>query len=164
MMLGLRTVWLGAVGTGSLALAVGAPSSRRVPSRGLPRRSFPVVLTLRGLRGRSVRSLLARAPQDWERRRGGRRFAWALALGAAAALLLGAGLVGRMNATAAFFGAGALLLGASLLLVAAELAGERPPRRDLCPWRAFARSDSGSRPSAPAAASSPWRSSPSRRS
>jgi hypothetical protein len=43
----------------------------------------------------------------------------------AAALLLGAGLLGRMNATAAFFGAGALLLGASLLLVAARLAGER---------------------------------------
>ena len=49
-----------------------------------------------------------------------------------------------MNATAAFFGAGALLLGSCLLLVAARLAGEGAGPRPM-PWRAFARSGSGSR-------------------
>ncbi len=125
MMLGLRTVWLGAVGTRSLALAVGGGELATGALAGIAAALVSVVLTLRGLRGRSVRSLLARAPQEWSAGRGRRRCAWALALGAAAALLLGAGLVGRMNATAAFFGAGALLLGSSLLLVAARLAGER---------------------------------------
>jgi hypothetical protein len=125
MMLGLRTVWLGAVGTRSLALAVGGAELATGAIAGIAAALLSVVLTLRGLRGRSVRSLLARAPQEWRAGRGRRRSAWALALGAAAALLLGAGLAGRMNATAAFFGAGALLLGSSLLLVAARLAGER---------------------------------------
>jgi ABC-type lipoprotein release transport system permease subunit len=125
MMLGLRTVWLGAVGTRSLALAVGGAELATGAIAGIAAALLSVVLTLRGLRGRSVRSLLARAPQEWRAGRGRRRGAWALALGAAAALLLGAGLAGRMNATAAFFGAGALLLGSSLLLVAARLAGER---------------------------------------
>jgi putative ABC transport system permease protein len=125
MMLGLRTVWLGAVGTRSLALAVGGAELATGALAGIAAALLSVVLTLRGLRGRSVRSLLARAPQEWSAGRGRRRSAWAAGLGAAAALLLGAGLVGRMNATAAFFGAGALLLGACLLLVAARLAGER---------------------------------------
>jgi ABC-type antimicrobial peptide transport system permease subunit len=125
MMLGLRTVWLGAVGTRSLALAVGPAELATGAGAGIAAALVSVVLTLRGLRGRSVRSLLARAPQEWRAGRGRRRGVWAVVLAVLAALLLGAGLTGRMNATGAFFGAGALLLGASLLLVAARLAGDR---------------------------------------
>ena len=125
MMLGLRTVWLGAVGTRSLALAVGPAELATGALAGIAAALLSVLLTLRGLRGRSVRSLLARAPQEWRSGRSRRRSLWAIVLGAAAALLLAAGVLGRMNATAAFFGAGSLLLAASLLLVAARLAGDR---------------------------------------
>jgi len=86
---------------------------------------FAVALTLGGLRRRSVRSLLARAAQPWTASRGSRRPAWALGLGVLAALLLAAAGLGQLGATAAFFGAGAALLGACLLLVSAWLAGDR---------------------------------------
>ena len=80
MMLGLRTVWLGAVGTRSLALAVGGGELATGALAGIAAALLSVVLTLRGLRGRSVRSLLARAPQEWSAGRGRRRSAWAAVL------------------------------------------------------------------------------------
>ena len=125
MMLGLRTVWIGAVGTRSLTLAVGPDELVTGAAAGVAAALLAVVLTLRGLRGRSVRSLLARAPQEWRAARPARRGRWAAVLGALAALLLALGALGWMGATGAFFGAGTLLLGACLLLVAARLAGDR---------------------------------------
>jgi ABC-type antimicrobial peptide transport system permease subunit len=125
MMLGLRTVWLGAVGTRALTLHVGLLELAIGASGGVAAAVLAIALTLRGLRGRSVRSLLAGAPAEWGPPRGSRRRAGAAWLGIAAASLLAAGALGRMGATAAFFGAGALLLGACLLLVSAGLSGER---------------------------------------
>jgi hypothetical protein len=126
MMLGLRTVWVGAVGTRSLALSVGPLELALGALGGLAAIVVAIVATLRGLRGRSVRSLLARAPQEWGAPPRGRRLlrvaGW---LAAAAALLLAAGGLGLVGTTSAFFGAGALLLGASLLVVSARLSGER---------------------------------------
>ena len=125
MLLGLRTVWLGAVGTRDLSLAVGPRELALGALGGIAAALAAVVLTLRGLRGRSVRSLLARAPLEWRASGESRRRQLPVLLAAGAALLLAAGALGRMDATAAFFGAGALLLAASLLVVAARLAGER---------------------------------------
>jgi hypothetical protein len=125
MVLGLRTVWVGAIGTRALALAVGPRELALGALGGVAAALAAVVLTLRGLRGRSVRSLLARAPLEWRASQGGRLRLLPLLLCAVATLLLGAGALGRLDATAAFFGAGALLLAASLLVVAARLAGER---------------------------------------
>ena len=125
MMLGLRTVWVGAVGTRALALAVGPQELAVGALGGIAAALLAVWLTLRGLRGRSVRSLLTRAPSEWSGSRGMRRRRWAAALAAVAGLLLAAGATGGLHATGAFFGAGAALLGASLLLVAARLAGDR---------------------------------------
>ncbi len=125
MMLGLRTVWVDAVGTRALRLEVGAAELALGALGGIAAAALAITVTLRGLRGRSVRSLLARAPEEWGPRRGSRRTSWAALLGIAASLLLTAGALDLMGATAAFFGAGALLLGACLLFVSARLSGER---------------------------------------
>jgi len=125
MMHGLRTTWVDAVGTRELTLALGAPELALGALGGIAAALFAVALTLGGLRRRSVRSLLARAAQPWTASRGSRRPAWALGLGVLAALLLAAAGLGQLGATAAFFGAGAALLGACLLLVSAWLAGDR---------------------------------------
>jgi hypothetical protein len=89
MMLGLRTVWVGAVGTRSLALSVGPLELALGALGGLAAIVVAIVAALRGLRGRSVRSLLARAPQEWGAPPRGRRL---LRVAMAAALLLGAGI------------------------------------------------------------------------
>ena len=165
MMLGLRTVWVGAVGTRALALAVGgaelATGALARDRRGAPCGRAHAARPARALGAR----LLARAPQEWAPVAAAGARAWAVVLGAAGRRSCSARrLVGRVGATAAFFGAGALLLAACLLLVAARLAGER--RRAEAGAMASVR---GARlpaapPSAPAAACSPWRSSPSPRS
>ncbi len=125
MMHGLRTVWVDAVGTRRLALALGAPELAIGALGGMAAALLAVAVTLRGLRGRSVRSLLARAASDWAAPYGSRRRAWALGLAVVAGLLLAAAALGQLGGTAAFFGAGALLLGACLLLVSAWLSGDR---------------------------------------
>jgi hypothetical protein len=125
MMFGLRTVWVDAVGTRALTLAVGPLELATGAVGGIAAAVLAIASTLRGLRGRSVRSLLARAPQEWGPSRGTRRTAWAIRLAILASLLLGAAALQLLGATAAFFGAGALWLAASLLLVSARLSGER---------------------------------------
>ncbi len=125
MMLGLRTVWVDAVGTRALSLDVGAAELALGALGGVAAAVFAIAVTLRGLRGRSVRSLLARAPQEWGPPRGSRRTVWAALLAIAASLLLTAGALELVGATAAFFGAGALLLAACLLFVSARLSSER---------------------------------------
>jgi ABC-type lipoprotein release transport system permease subunit len=125
MMLGLRTVWVGAVGTRSLTLAVGPLELALGAVGGIAAAVVAIAITLRGLRGRSVRSLLARAPQEWGPPRGRHRTAWAIGLAILASLLLSAAAFEVLGAMPAFFGAGALLLAACLLLVSARLSGER---------------------------------------
>jgi ABC-type lipoprotein release transport system permease subunit len=125
MMLGLRTVWVDAVGTRALALAVGPLELALGVTGAFAAAVASILVTLRGLGGRSPRSLLARAPAEWRPSPGARRARAALALAAAAALLVGAGVLGRVPTVAAFFGAGALVLGACLAWISAALAGER---------------------------------------
>jgi ABC-type antimicrobial peptide transport system permease subunit len=125
MMLGLRTVWVGAVGTRALGLVVGPAELAAGALGGVAAAGFAIWATLRGLRGRTPRSLLARAPQDWVGSAGARRRAWAMALAALALVLLGMGATGLADATTAFFGAGSLMLAASLLGIAARLSRDR---------------------------------------
>jgi ABC-type lipoprotein release transport system permease subunit len=125
MMLGLRTIWVGAVGTRELGLVVGPAELAAGAIGGVAAAAFAIWATLRGLRRRTPRSLLARAPQEWVPRSGTRRRALARLLFALALVLLGTGATGLADAMVAFFGAGALLLAASLLWVAARLARDR---------------------------------------
>ena len=135
VLLGLRTVWVGAVGTRALRLARGRRSSSR-PARsgGIAAAGFAIALTLRGLRGRSVRGLLARAPQEWAPARGSRRQAWAALLrwgGRGAPRRRGRS--GLADATVAFFGAGALApRGEPARCVAARLARRAAAQRSRC--------------------------------
>jgi hypothetical protein len=125
MVLGLRTLWAGAVGTRSLALQVSPGPLGLGAVGGVAAALLAIALTLRGLRGRSPRGLLAGAPEEWvpPARVGGQGMAMALA--GAAAVLLGASAAGRLSPTAGFFGAGSLLLAASLAAAWAWLAGRR---------------------------------------
>jgi hypothetical protein len=125
MMLGLRTVWVGATGTRALELAVGPQELLLGAVGALAAAGVAVWGTLRGLRGRTVRALLSRAPAEWRARSGGRSRAIGWALSLAALALVASAALGRADTTVGFFGAGALLLAASLVLVSARLAGER---------------------------------------
>ena len=125
MVLGLRTLWVDAVGTRSLELHV-SPALLGLGALGaVVATVFAIALTLRGLRGRSPRSLLAGAPEEWAppSPAGGR--AVALALAAGAAVLLGMATLGRLDPTAGFFVSGSLLLAASLVQARAWLGARR---------------------------------------
>jgi hypothetical protein len=132
LLLGLRTVWNDAIGTRELALHVTAVPLVTGAVGGIVAAVAAVSVTLRGLRRLSPRALLKGARGD--DRVGGRAGArWGLILVAVASLLLAGAALGRVGNTPAFFGAGALTLGAMLAFVRAALSG-RPP------WsRAFAR-------------------------
>jgi ABC-type antimicrobial peptide transport system permease subunit len=125
MVLGLRTLWVDAVGTRSLELHVSPGMLALGALGGILATSIAIALTLRGLRARSPRSLVAGAPGEWvpPSRTGGRWVAGALA--AVAAVLLGMALLGRIDATAGFFGSGSLLLAASLVQARVWLRGRR---------------------------------------
>jgi putative ABC transport system permease protein len=125
MVLGLRTLWVDAVGTRTLDLHV-SPGPLAVGALGgVAAALLAIALTLRGLRGRSPRDLLSGASEEWgpPARVGGRAAAALLALGAA--LLLAAAGLGRTSPTGAFFGAGTSLLAAFLVVIRRRLAGRR---------------------------------------
>jgi ABC-type lipoprotein release transport system permease subunit len=122
IMAGLRTWWVDAVGTTALSVHVGVASLAGGAAGALVAALACIWWTLRGLSHVTERSLLAgelavdtAAPRAAPRRRG-----WiaAAALAAAALGLLAAGALGAIDAAGAFFGAGALLLGAALTVVA----------------------------------------------
>jgi len=140
VMRGLRTWWVGAVGTTALELHLTAGSLAAGAAGGVAAALVCVVLTLRGLRRSSVRSLLqggvaeergggrSPAPGGVGPRRGafGARLT-AVRVGAATAaagglLLLAAGL-GLVGQAAGFFGGGTLLLVALLCWQSAWLRG-----------------------------------------
>ncbi len=111
---GLRTWWVGAVGTRLLTLHVSPALLAASAAAGIATGLLAIALTLRGLRRVSARGLIA-----GERPAPGRaRWRWiAGALFTAGALpLMGAGAEG-------FFGAGAMLLTGALLLQSAWLRG-----------------------------------------
>ena len=123
MVLGLRTLWVDAVGTRSLELHV-SPALLGLGALGAVVATVSAI-ALRGLRGRSPRSLLGGAPEEWAppSRAGGR--AVALALAGGAGVLLGMATLGRLDPTAGFFVSGSLLLAASLVQARAWLGARR---------------------------------------
>ena len=142
VLLGLRTIWRGAVGTDRLVLHVGVSALASAILGGLVTATLVIIGALRTLRGLSPRALLSGGLRSATQARRARRRAAVAAWGFAG---LGAGLVlgaaaGRVPAEAAFFGAGACLLAAGLSLAWHELTGRahspiaglcrpRPPQR-----------------------------------
>ena len=129
---GLRTWWVDAVGTTALAVHVSAPALAGGVLGGLATAWLCIWWTLRGLARVSERSLLAGelandAAEGDRASRGRRGWVLALLLAALGLGLLAAGTAGAIDQAAAFFGAGALLLGAALSLVAHW--ARRPPGR-----------------------------------
>jgi ABC-type lipoprotein release transport system permease subunit len=108
---GLRTWWVDAVGTRLLTLHLALEPLSYGASGGIAAAFLAIAFTLRGLRGVTPRGLLGGAAGF----RAGARRRWLpwLAAAAAGALLYGAA-TGRIPAAGGFFGAGALLLIATL--------------------------------------------------
>jgi hypothetical protein len=120
---GLRTVWVGAVGTRDLEVAVSAPSLVAGAVGGTLAAVLAIGWTLRGLRRRSPRALMAGALDDWAPPAAGRRRLPALAPPLLALALLAAAGAGALPPAAAFFGAGALLLATALVICSRLLRG-----------------------------------------
>jgi len=126
LLLGLRTVWNGAIGTREVSLHVGSGPLLAGALGGVAAALVTILLTLRGLQRLSPRALLKGAREIPGRMAGRGGLAVGLALGAFALALLAGAAAGRVPATAAFFGAGALVLGALLAFVRLGLAGHPP--------------------------------------
>ena len=124
---GLRTWWVGAVGTTLLGLHVTARSIALGALGGVLTSAACVWLSLRAVARLSPRALLTATSIDTgaaaapRRSRRHRRIAAGLAAIAAVAIALG--FVDRGTQAAAFFAAGAALLGASLFALSAWLRG-----------------------------------------
>lgn len=129
MMYGLRTWWVGAVGTTYLSLHISPFSLSIGAFVGIIAALLCILWTLRGLRRISPRNLLTGSTADAAAPHAPTRRAVRLGLAFAAAglafLLLAA--TGILNQVAGFFASGALLLAALVALQVAWLS--RPPRR-----------------------------------
>ncbi len=125
VMEGLRTLWVGALGTRDLELLVSAGPLALGAAAGVLMALLAIGFTLRGLRARSPRSLLSGAHEEWGSPPTRAARLLPLVLVAAALLLLLAAAGGRLAAAGAFFGAGGLVLVAALLATAAFLRGRR---------------------------------------
>ena len=137
MMRGLRTWWVGAVGTDALTLHVSATSLGAGAIGGMATAAVCIWWTLRGLTGISERSLLAGQVEPFQlasaERGYSRPASWqwpaAAAFAVAGVTLLAASAAGLVARTGAFFGAGTLLLASALFLCAAWF--RRPVRHAL---------------------------------
>ena len=121
---GLRTWWVGAVGTTLLRVHVSPLSLILGAAAGLAAALVCVAMALRAAARRSPRSLLAAQSLDItsvDAVRASRRTRLAAALLGAAALLVVGGFLRPALQAGAFFGAGALLLTSSLLFFAGWL-------------------------------------------
>jgi hypothetical protein len=119
---GLRTWWFDAVGTRLISLHVSLPALAAAAGAGVATGLLAIVWSLRRLAPGTPRGMLEGA---WTPRPAGRLW-WGAGAAALASLgLVGAGLAGKLDHTAGFFGAGSLLLAASLLGLAAWLRGRR---------------------------------------
>src|SRR6185295_12389736 len=118
MMYGLRTWWVGAVGTTALSLHISVLSLALGGVGGIVAAILCIVWTLRSLSAASPRSLISgnldAAKGKSSRPASASPTLFALLFAVAALLLLGAASVNRIGKTAGFFGAGALLLTALL--------------------------------------------------
>jgi hypothetical protein len=116
MLLGLRTVWVGAVGTEALRLHLSAASLAGGLAGAVASALVVTALTLRGLEGAPARRLLSGERDDHARTRSreGRVLVVASVAVAAAVALVGLTLAGVLGETAGFFGAGLLVLGGLL--------------------------------------------------
>lgn len=134
MMYGLRTFWVGAVGTTALELHVSIVSLIIGAAGGIIAAALCIVLTLRGLLPASPRSLLTGSLENVSRSttRGTiRKFfsakRLAVVCGAAGLILLVAGLLKVVGQAGGFFGAGSMLLVAGLGLWSLWLQRETRP-------------------------------------
>ncbi|HZA33592.1 MAG TPA: ABC transporter permease, partial [Vicinamibacterales bacterium] len=125
IMFGLRTWWVGAVGTTLLELHPSWSALVLGVGGGATAGLLTILYTLRAFRRASPRALLTgdvtAALKPRHRRAGAARVA-AAALACAAALLAALAAADRIDDAAGFFGAGTLLLGAALCLFAYRLA------------------------------------------
>ncbi len=121
---GLRTWWIGAVGTTLLALHVSAASLAIGAASGILASALCVALSLRSVARMSPRALLAAqgidvATADVRRSRRARTLAVTFAAGGLA--MLAGGFASRAAQTGMFFGAGAALLIACMFLLSSWL-------------------------------------------
>ncbi|MEK6300808.1 MAG: FtsX-like permease family protein [Acidobacteriota bacterium] len=125
MMYGLRTWWVGAVGTTMLSLHVSALSLALGGVGGIVAALLCIVWTLRSLGAASPRSMLTgnldAASRESSRRLTASPRVFAIVFALAALLLLIAASLNQIGKTAGFFGAGALLLTALLCFEYARL-------------------------------------------
>lgn len=128
MMYGLRTWWVGAVGTTALALHVDVVTLAAGAAGGIVAALFCIWLTIRAIGRFSPRELLSgstmSALTDAHRGGRGRRLFVPLTFSAAVSLTIAAA-TGGLPAAAGFFGAGGLTLVGGLLALGARL---RTPR------------------------------------
>lgn len=111
VMRGLRTWWIGAVGTSALEVHVSASSLAAGAGGGILAAVICVVWTLRLLGPISPRALLAGAlPVSSNVGSSGPSFRWGTAFGLLGVALLAAAMLGKIGQTASFFGAGVALL------------------------------------------------------
>jgi putative ABC transport system permease protein len=118
VMLGLRTWWIGAVGTRALTLHGSLPSAVIGSIAAVAASMAAVAWTLRGLGAAAPRGLLAGGRRS---SRGNWRWKAAAGLAALAAILSAMPALGALDSAAGFFGAGAAALAASLLALSAWL-------------------------------------------
>jgi len=131
---GLRTWWIGAVGTTQLHVHVSAAPLAAGVAGGVLTAVVCVVVSLRAVARLTPRALLhaQTVDLDGQAARSGGRSSWRVGVASAAAIvglgLLAWGFASRENQTAAFFGAGASLLIAAMLWLGAWLrARDRQP-------------------------------------
>jgi len=127
---GLKTWWVGSVGTTLLELHIAPLTLTAGAAGGMVIALVVIALTLRGLRRATPVNLLAGARQytasEQPVTRRTSRARWSgVASGVAGLAILAFAATGRMNQVGGFFGAGSLLLAALLFLSWAWLAGER---------------------------------------
>jgi hypothetical protein len=120
---GLRTLWVGAVGTRDLALHATSTALVAGFAGGVLMAVLSIAATLRGLRARSPRSLLSGAIEEPSARSPRKASRLAFVSAALAVTVLAVSALGTIPPTGAFFAAGSLLLVAGLLATAAVLRG-----------------------------------------
>jgi len=141
MMAGLRTWWIGAVGTRQLTLHVSLPDLGLGAGAGALVSLTVIAWTLRGLRANSPRALLAGVLEASTVRRQRRRVLGTIAAVSSvlAVLLLAGSAVGALSDVAAFFSAGGLLLTSMLCVTAVHLRRDHPHPLSGHGWRAIVR-------------------------